>query len=156
FEPAVRPAFVDDLEHGDALALQRLRVERRIGGGRMAQRGLRGRDLVEPAAPGASAADLKFLHHLRRTHSETSNRKAARGSFDWLVPLCFRSPYASALQRTTNVGSGALAIARHQKRVERARSLALRTFRPARLGALVPGEDVEMQPGLGSAHEAAQ
>src|SRR5262249_26912078 len=50
-------------------------------GGRRARlhvaRGVRGRRLVRIAALSASAADLKFLRHLRQACSGTSNRKAA-------------------------------------------------------------------------------
>src|SRR5262249_17326560 len=61
-ELASRPAFLD-LVHGHALALERLGVERRIGGGRMAQRRRRLDDFVKftlshsatPRAPRAPA-----------------------------------------------------------------------------------------------------
>src|ERR1043166_10288719 len=39
----------------------------------------------------ASAADLKFLHRLRQTHSRNFKSKSGTGIINLLVPLCFRS-----------------------------------------------------------------
>jgi hypothetical protein len=41
----------------------------------------------------ASAADLKFLHHLPQPRLGTSNRKSGTRIINLLVPLCFRSSY---------------------------------------------------------------
>jgi Family of unknown function (DUF5996) len=41
----------------------------------------------------ASAADLKFRHHLPQPRLGTSNRKSGTRIINLLVPLCFRSSY---------------------------------------------------------------
>src|SRR5262245_24947711 len=55
----------------------------------------------------ASAADLKFLHHLPQTRPGTSNRSGTR-IISFLVPPCFRSSCQGARPCITNFGSGAL------------------------------------------------
>jgi hypothetical protein len=58
----------------------------------------------------ASAADLKFLHYLLRTHPGTSNRKAALERYQSVAPLYFRSSYQRLPQWITNFGNGALPV----------------------------------------------
>src|SRR5262249_55859945 len=51
---------------------------------------------------------MKFLDHLTQTRLGTSNRKAALGIIELLVPLCFRSSCRSVVRCITNFGNGAL------------------------------------------------
>src|SRR5215469_18221861 len=66
-----------------------------------------------------------------------------------------RSACASTTSRRS-ARSGVSAIAVREQMIERARTLAFGALRTGRLGGLIPGEDIAMQPGLGGTHEAAQ
>src|SRR5438105_15488708 len=64
----------------------------------------------------ASAADLKFLHRLRRTHFRNFKSKSGTRIICLLVPLLPPKFVSGVPQCITNFGSGALAAWRLQER----------------------------------------
>src|SRR5215813_11731107 len=87
-ELAPRPAFLD-LVHGHALALERLGVERRIGGGRMAQRRRRLDDFV------------KFT----LSHSATPRARRARAPLGTRRPRAARAWWSGSRRRCRNAAT---------------------------------------------------
>src|SRR2546428_7271004 len=61
----------------------------------------------------ASAADLKFLHRLRRTHFRNFKSKSGTRIICLLVPLLLPKFVSGVPQCITNFGSGALARISH-------------------------------------------
>src|SRR6516164_9018324 len=85
---APRPAFLD-LVHGHALALERLGVERRIGGGRMAQRRRRLGDFV----------------NLALSHSATPRARRARAPLGTRRPRAARAWWSGSRRRCRNAAT---------------------------------------------------
>src|SRR3954470_21602835 len=57
---------------------------------------------------GTSAADLKFLQHLKQSSARNFTSKGGTGTIEEIMPFCFRSSCLSMLRRITNFGNGAL------------------------------------------------
>src|SRR5262249_3291982 len=87
-ELAPRPAFLD-LVHGHALALERLGVERRIGGGRLAQRRRRLGDFVK----------------LALSHSATPRARRARARLGTRRPRAARAWWSGSRRRCRNAAT---------------------------------------------------